>query len=187
MRIFTIEDFTPVITEEFLAIEEFKELFTIKYNNNYPGDKDGRLRKRGNAEARFIYFFCDYKSEFAKFSGDDRKRESLLAAGLPEDHIISDKLQAAVDKFNSIKTSRNLRLLKSANAAIDKLQKYFEDVDFTKTDSSGNLMFTAKDVIANISNLGKVIEGLSKLEEAVSKEEGQESSARGQAEKGRLT
>jgi hypothetical protein len=48
------------------------------------------------------------------------------------------------------------------------------------------LVYDPKELIANVGNLGKVIEGLEKLEEAVLKEEGQESSTRGSAEKGRL-
>lgn len=186
MKIFTIEDYQPIPTEEYFMIEEFKELFTIKYNAGFPGDADGRLRKRGSAESRFVYFYCDYKSEFAKFSDTDRIKESLLAAGLEPDYEISGKLDKAVAKYNSIKTSRNLRLLNSANTAVDKLEKYFQGIDFTKLDTSGNPIYSPKDVISNIANLGKVLEGLGKLEEAVRKEEGQEASTRGEAEKGRL-
>jgi len=186
MKVFTVEDYTPVPSEEFLLIEEFKELFTLKYNNNFPGDVQGKLKKRGNCEARFLYFYCDYKSEFAKFDEDSRLTESLSAAGLPADYKISDKLQAAIERYNTLKVSRNLRLLNSANMAVDKLEKYFSGLDFTSLDSDGNLLYNPKDVIANISNLGKLLEGLSKLEEAVQKEEGQEASARGDAEKGRL-
>lgn len=188
MNVFTIEDFTPVVTPEFLMIEEFKELFTLKYNSYFNGEKitNKSLRARGNAEAKFLYFYCDYRSEFAKYSGEERKTEALLAAGLPETYQISDKLEAAITKYNSLKAGRNLRLLTSANTAIDKLQKYFESVDFTELTPDGNPKYNPKDVISNISNLGKVLEGLDKLEEAVRKDEGQESQTRGGADKGRL-
>jgi hypothetical protein len=185
MKVFTIEDHTPVPTQEFLMIEEFKELFTIKYNMGFNGDKVGRERKRGHSEARFLFFYCDYKSEYAKFPDTSRKQEALSAAGLPPDYVLSAKLEDAVTRYNSLKTSRNLRLLTSANKAIDKLQLYFEGVDFTATNTDGSLKYNPKDVIANIANLGKVLEGLNKLEEAVAKEESPEASARGEAEKGR--
>ena len=38
-------------------------------------------------------------------------------------------------------------------------------------DDNGRLMFSAKDLVANLSKMGSVIEGLSKLEEQVRKEE----------------
>lgn len=185
MAIFKIEDFTPVPNDEFFMIEEFGALFKLKYNEA-PGDKQGRQRLRGTAEARFLYFYCDHKSEFAKFSLDERRIESLVSAGLPEDHPISKTLEAAITRYEKLNNSRNIRLLKGANAAVDKLAQYFEGVDFTQKDNNNNLVYDPKDLITNVGNLGKVIEGLEKLREAVMKDEGQESTTRGQAEKGRL-
>lgn len=187
MKIFSIEDFNPIPTEEFFLIEEFKELFTIKYNMNDKDDKTGRLRNRGSSEARLIYFLCDHKSEFSKYSAEERKIESLTAAGLPEDYKFSDKLNSAIDRYNKLSNSRILRLLTSANHAVDQLTEYFKSVDYKQTDAEGKFLYDPKDVISNVSKLGTVIEGISKLEEAVRKEEGEESSTRGSAEKGRLS
>jgi hypothetical protein len=185
MKLFQIDNFEPVPTDEFFMIEEFKELYTVKYNQT-EDDKSGKLRKRGLAEARYIYFLCDHRSEFAKYSADERHQESLDSAGLPPDYKISAKLEAAIAKYTKLLDSRNLRLLRGANAAVDKLANYLNDVDFTKADANGKPLYDPKDLISNISNLGKVIEGLEKLEEQVLKEEGSESTTRGSAEKGRL-
>jgi len=115
--------------------------------------------------------------------------QSLLntAAGLPIDYKISSELEAAIKRYEKLSDSRNLRLLKSANAGIDKLAEYFNDVDFLKLDINGKVMYDPKDFITNVGNLAKVIEGLEKLEEAVLKDEGQESGTRGGNEKGRLS
>ena len=184
MNLYTIEDFNPIPTDQFYMIEEFKALFALKYNAT-PGDTQGRARLKGHAEARFLYHYCDHKSEFAKYSKEDRLIESLLGAGLNENYTISPELQAAIDRYQSLKNSRNLRLLKSANNAIDKLSKYFDDIDFTKQHANGSLIYSQKQVIGNVANLIKILEGLDKLEEAVRKEEGEESGAKGDAEKGR--
>ncbi len=186
MNVFTIEDFVPVPTQEFLLIEEFKELFNHQYNLGFAQDKTGKTKRRGLCEARFLFFFCDYKSEYAKFPDKDRKKEALSAAGLPPDYPISTKLENAIIRYNGLKTSRNLRLLTSANKAIDKLQEYFETVDFAVMNADGTPKFNPKDVISNVANLGKLLEGLDKLQEAVSKEESPAAEARGDAEKGRL-
>lgn len=187
MKLFQIENFDPVPSDEFYMIKEFSSLFMIKYNAKFPGDEMGRVRKRGLAEAKFLYFYADHKSEFAKYSHEERKEEALTAAGLPVDYKISTELESAINRYEKLSDSRNLRLLKSANAAVDKLAGYFNDVDFQKIDAGGKPLYDPKDLISNVGNLGKVIEGLDKLQEAVLKEEGAESSTRGSAEKGRLS
>lgn len=185
MRIFSVEDYKPVPNDEFFYIEEFQALMSAKYNITEE-DKSGRFKKRGMAEARFMFFMCDHKSEFAKYDEDNKLAAALSAAGLPENYKISDKLEKAMERYVGLRESRTLRLLKAANRSIDKLTGFFDTVDFTTRDANGNLLYEPKDVISNISNLGKVLEGLEKLEEAVRKQEGQESTTRGEAEKGRL-
>lgn len=187
MKIIKLEDFTPVPTDEFYLIEEFKALYALKYNEGVAGDKNGRNRLRGAGEMRFLYFYCDHKSEFAKYSAEERKVEALTAAGLDENYPISATLELAIDRYHKLNDSRNLRLLKGANTAVDRLAAYFEAVDFTKVTPTGQMVYDPKDLISNVGNLGKVIEGLEKLGEAVKKDEGQESSTRGDAEKGRLS
>ena len=185
MRLFQIDNFEPVPTEEFFMIEEFKALYALKYNEA-TGDKQGRNRLKGLAEARFIYFLCDHKSEFAKYSAEERKAEALSAAGLDPEYKLSETLEAAIKRYEKLTESRNLRLLKSANTAVDKLSDYLQSVDFNQRTATGQMVFDPKDLISNVGNLGKVIEGLDKLEEAVMKDEGSEASTRGAAEKGRL-
>ena len=187
MKLFKVESFEPEPSEEFFLIKEFEALYTLKYNSGFAGDTQGRNRLRGLAEAKFIFFYCDHKSEFAKYDAEERKREAIDAANLPEDYKISDVLEAAMKRYEKLSESRNLRLLKGANAAVDKLTAYLNQVDFTTLDSNGKFLHDPKDLISNIGNLGKIIEGLEKLEEAVRKDEGEESSTRGSAEKGRLS
>jgi len=180
MALFRLEDYEPVPTDEFFMVEEFRALFTLAYNKGVDGDSQGRLRKRGHQEARFLYFNCDYRSEFAKFSILERMEEALSAAGLETDHVISDELRAAIGRYEKLRVSRNLKLIQSAWKGVDKLQQWFEDIDFTKPE------YDPKEVMANISNLGKLVNGLRQLELNVMAEEGQEAGAKGQAEKGRL-
>ena len=55
--------------------------------------------------------------------------------------------------------------------SIVKLEEYFRDIDLTILDDNGKPIYTARDLITNLSNMGKVIDGLSRLEEIVKKEE----------------
>ena len=72
-----------------------------------------------------------------------------------------------------------VRLLKAARESVRKLQKYFETVDLTMMDDNGKPIFHAKDLIANLSNMGKVVNGLTDLEDLVKKQEQQANSNRG--------
>lgn len=180
MALFKIEDQEPVPTDEFHMIEEFKELFTLAYNKGYDGDSQGRQRKRGHQEARFLYFNCDYRSEFAKFPQPLRMEEALTGAGLERDHEISDELRKAIGRYESLRDSRNLRLLKAAWIGVDKLEEWFKNVDFTKPE------YDPKEFMNNIAKLGTLIKGLEQLQDNVMAQESEVAGAKGQAEKGRL-
>lgn len=163
--------------ETIMLIPEFAELWTLKYNKG-AGDVDGRKRTRGKAELSYLYFFCDYRSEFSELSMSERKEAALNAAGLPEDYGISGTLTAAKDKYLEMQETRELKLLKSAYGTIDKLRDYFESV--TIDDKN------AKSVLESLAKMGTVLTGLKKLEEQVRKQEQKEGGIRGDSEKGFL-
>lgn len=189
MKLFKIEDYTPVPSEEAYAIHEFAQLLTLNYNKQ-PGDKQGRKRLRGTKELRFIFFYCDYRSEFAKYPEHDRKLEALAAADLPEDHPMSPELRDAVAQYKRLKETRPIKLLNSARSVVDKLTLYFNTVELTKENAEGVIVINedvaAKDILANVSNLGKILKGLDELETQVKKQEAEGETYRGDAEPGRL-
>ena len=63
-----------------------------------------------------------------------------------------------------------------------KLEKYFEDIDLTIVDDHGKPIFSAKDLVANLSKVGDVVSGLHRLEELVKKEDQKSSKVRGGVE-----
>jgi len=83
----------------------------------------------------------------------------------------SAKVLAACDKYEKLIETSAVRLLKSARTSIVKLEKYFRDIDLHLMDDNGKPIFHAKDLIANLSNMGKVVDGLTRLEDIVRKEE----------------
>ena len=123
-------------------------------------------------ELAFIYFMVDHKSPFSVYEWDQRLIEVKNSIfGEKTKWNISTKLQAACDKYEILIETSAVRLLKAARESIIKLEKYFENIDLTLTDDNGKPIFHAKDLIANLSNMGKVVDGLSRLEEIVKKEE----------------
>ena len=102
-------------------------------------------------ELAYVYYMCDHKSPFAVYD-EERRDEEVSKSIFKKKYKVSSKMKAA-------------------RASVTKLEKYFRNIDLTMMDDNGRLMFSAKDLVQNLSKMGDVINGLSKLEEQVKKEE----------------
>ena len=123
-------------------------------------------------ELGFIYFMVDYKSPFAIYEWDQRIIEVKNSIfGEKKKWTSSSKVKIGCEKYEELLETSAVRLLKAARESIIKLEKYFKDIDLTMMDDNGKPIFHAKDLIANLSNMGKVVDGLTRLEEIVKKEE----------------
>jgi hypothetical protein len=76
-----------------------------------------------------------------------------------------------LQKYRELADTHAIKLLKSARSAVNKLEQYFKDIDLTVMDENGKLVYQAKDLVANLSKIGEVIEGLDRLEELVQKQQ----------------
>jgi len=123
-------------------------------------------------ELSFVYFMVDHKSPFAIYDWDQRIIEVKNSIfGEKKKFKPSAKLLTACDKYEKLIETSAVRLLKAARTSIVKLEKYFKDIDLHLMDDHGKPIFHAKDLIANLSNMGKVVDGLTRLEDIVKKEE----------------
>jgi len=179
MRLFHLNEQYEVLPEQetVMLVPEFKNLWELNYNKQ-TGDAQGRQRTRGKAELAYLYFYCDYRSEFSELTNSERKEEALNASGLDPNYKISETLLTAQKKYLKMQETRELKLLTSAYGVIDKLQIYFDAVEIR----DGN----SKSVIENLSKLGNVLNGLKKLEEQVRKQQRSDGKIRGDQEKGFL-
>jgi hypothetical protein len=123
-------------------------------------------------ELGFIYFIVDHRSPFSVYELDQRIIEVKNSIfGEKNKWEVSTKVKAGCDKYEQLIETSAVRLLKAARESIIKLEKYFKGIDLTITDVNGKPIYHAKDLIANLSNMGKVVDGLTRLEEIVRKEE----------------
>ena len=72
-----------------------------------------------------------------------------------------------------------VKLLNAARESVSKLERYFKDVDLTLTDDNNRPIYHAKDLIANLSSMGKVVSGLDELEDLVKKQQQKDNPNRG--------
>ena len=118
-------------------------------------------------ELSAVYFFVDHRSPYSVYEESDRWEQIKSVLKIK----ISPKLNAAVDKYRELSETSAVKLLKAARELVTKLEKYFKDVDLTLTDDHGKPIFHAKDLISNLSNMAKVVQGLDDLEELVKKQQ----------------
>ena len=126
-------------------------------------------------ELSAVYFFVDHRSPYSVYEEEDRWnhiKDLLKVAATP-------KISAAIDKYKELSESSAVKVLKAARESVTKLEKYFKDVDLTMMDDNGKPIFHAKDLISNLANMGKVINGLEELEELVKKQQQKDNPNRG--------
>jgi hypothetical protein len=141
------------------------------------------FKQLNSKELAFVYFMVDHRSPFSVYEWDQRILEVQTSIF---DNInkwkVSSKVLAACKKYEQLIETSAVRLLKAARESIVKLEKYFRKIDLHLMDDNGKPIFHAKDLIANLSNMGKVVDGLSRLEEIVKKEEQAANTNRGGVE-----
>jgi len=126
-------------------------------------------------ELSAVYFFVDHRSPYSVYEEKDRWdqiKTVLRVSATP-------KVLAGVDKYKELSETSATKLLKSARESVTKLEKYFKDVDLTAMDDNGKPIFHAKDLISNLSNMAKVVQGLDDLEELVKKQQQKDNPNRG--------
>lgn len=150
MDLLTVSDNRVIPSAYTLTIEEFSKL-SIK-------------------DLAYIYYMCDHKSPFAVYD-DEKRHEEVCVSVFGKEKQVGPKVKVACEKYKYLVETSAVKLLKAARSSVTKLEKYFRDIDLTMLDDNGRLMFSAKDLVQNLSKMGDVINGLSKLEEQVKKEE----------------
>ena len=118
-------------------------------------------------ELSFVFFYADHRSSYSAY--DDEERKIKLEEDLKVK--VTPKLAGAVKKYQELGETHGIKLLKAARSSVNKLEKYFQNIDLTAMDDNGKLLYQAKDLVANLSKIGEVVEGLDRLEELVQKQQ----------------
>lgn len=155
----------------------------LKRDKGSKGDVEGRKKLRARKEFIYIYMVCDFGSPLREYDPIEKVTEALKYAELTLQDIDAD-IKVAVDKYLSmqLKASRSLRTYNSMLKGLDALDKHFEDVDFTRTDDDGRLLYSPDKYAASITRMNKVYDELDKFKKRVDKDlENDETGIRGQA------
>ena len=122
-----------------------------------------------------VYFYTDHRSPYAVY--DESERLDKISQDLKVK--FTPKVRGAIDKYKELSETSAVKLLKSARASVTKLEKYFETINLNVLDDNGKPIYHAKDLIANLANMGKVVNGLEELEEIVKRHQQKDNPNRG--------
>lgn len=181
-RVLEFKEGEVQLRDEVKGLPEFKAIISLNYNKG-EGDSDGRKRKKLQRDIDYIWYTYAQKSPFREYSESERAEEVAKLTSLTP-KTISNELKAAIERYTELNYTRMLRLILSAERAVDKLRQYFDDLDFTQKTASGGLVNHPTDVIKAISDLDKVAESLTKLARKQKEEEGRANTSRGEQETG---
>ena len=161
MGLFDFKDYKVVLHPDSVAIPPFRELW----------ERDKTKHKhKATQELSYVYFVCDFKSPYAIYNEKERPRkvksDFIKDSDWEEDDLVKD----AMKKYNEFQETYTMKFFYSARGLSEKLQAYFDEVDFAVMDEKGKPVYSAKDAMANLQKVGDVIESLNKVEDKVKKE-----------------
>ena len=145
------------IQPEALQIKEFRNL----WNRDKSKTKDKALK-----DLAYIYYSTDFQSIYRNYHPDTRESKIKLDIYGDREYSIDMAVVEGQNKYKELQTTLSMELLSDAEAGIDKLRIYFQNVDFA-ADEEGR---AAKNFIANVKQLGDLVKGLKLLREEVEKE-----------------
>lgn len=162
-----------IVDEHILLIKQFRDLFDLEFNKGYKDDVDGSNRIKAFELLCYIYLVYDWRTPFTEFSDKEKHEAAIESSGLLDEEILKQPVvMEAIRMYQEIQDTRLVKLLRSANRAIDELRLYFDTLDLQERDDvTGKPIFSAKDAIANISSLGKSVASLKELELIVKKDQ----------------
>lgn len=175
-----------VNTPEILLTKEFAKLMEPN-RNKCKEDKTGKLRLRAFREFTYIYLAIAWDSVYSEYDEQERHQEALKDANMTEAEFNDPDFRAACRKYRNLQESNlSVRMLKAAQETVNKFIEYFNTVDplMDRDEQTGKPLYKVKDIMAELSSLGKVYDELKDLESRVKKEAAEQSSIRGGAIEG---
>jgi hypothetical protein len=159
-------------------VPEFKTILIKSKPCN--GDYDGRKKLYAQRVFTFIYMLVDFKSPLRDMEEVEKRKEALRCAELEEADIVEQvKVATGIYEWYQENAARSLRTVKAMRKGLDEMDNYFSSVNFKDRDKKGELVHTAKDLIANMKSMKSVYESYKEFEESVFQELLAEETVRG--------
>lgn len=174
MKILSIENNKLVISPESLVIDSFRKIW----------DRDKGKNKEG-AMLDLLYIFLKGSVDSPLFSLPEKEREEQIFKFYIKQKYVPDRLvMSALQEYKEISMTPGMRLLEGAYMLLSNLENYFRTANFIERDENGKPVFSAKEAVSNLKEVGAVLLSLNKLKETVHKESAESFKNRGGADTG---
>lgn len=144
-KIIDLKDGKVIIAPECLVIEPFKSVW----------EKD-KTKEKSDAFniIQYVWFYSAFKSPFFAHSNEDRHK--LITESILKDpkFKVTKELEACIEMFEKINTTVAMKLFRSAQESVVRMEKFFREVEYTED---------------NVAKIQKAIIDMPKMQEAVQK------------------
>jgi Xaa-Pro aminopeptidase len=171
MELFDFKDGVVIIHPAAYTLQPFKKII----------DRDKSKNKKNAIEdLAFIYFYCDFKSDFNDILDNKEKIEEIRKVCISrEKWEVDEFLEQAINFYIERQETTSSKLLQSTKHALAELDRFYKNLDFEEKDSNGKPIFDVTKIMSSLSNLGKTVQSLKDLEDIVRREREEESRVRG--------
>lgn len=144
-----------------LLISEFKKI----WDSDKSKDKNEALKIFA-----YIYFKCDFKSPYR----NTKTKEELPGVlkqdlNLPKDFKETKEICLAEEKYIDLQTTKSLKMILSAEKALDQITKYFEDFNITSIEEDEKSNSINK-LMSNLKQVDEVATKLESVKDKIAKE-----------------
>lgn len=174
-RFFDIISGKVVINSDILGIPQFKKI----WNRDKSKNKD-----KATNEITYIVFLSHFKSPYRDYPYYQKEEKIKQDIFDDKDWEPDELIKAAIQQYEDLQQTTNLRLLKSAKVAAEKLADYFETIDLKAVGDDGKYLYSASDITRNLKEIGNIVKSLNALDKQVRIEQEEASSIRGGGEIG---
>ena len=152
-----------VINPKALLIPEFE----IIYKNDRSANK-----KRSLSEFKYIYFMCDYKSEYDAYGLAKESQLGLELFNNKNYHPDKD-VKAAIEKYQFLQDTLSMRYLVSMRNRVNKIIKFLDSAKLREKDGDQyiNSFVDINKQMATMKQIEDVLEKIQKWEKIVFDEE----------------
>lgn len=181
MGLLTVDNGQLAIQPELLAIPVFE---TIWNSDTSPHHSEAIK------QLSYIYFMSDISSPFRQYpmietvgEGDVKHtRNDKVVEALGETNFkVNKNVTDAMHLYEEMHVTYSMKLLNDAEAAVQKLRSYFQEVDLLLLNEKDQPVYKASDLMSNLKALGGVIKGIKELRDEVEKEQVEKLRIRGGA------
>lgn len=155
MNLFEMKDFKLQINPAAYTLTPFRKIW----------DRDkSRGKKKALLELAYIYYMCDYKSDYSDIVNTDEKHNAIISGCFEGKDFKPDKaVEDAMEFYESRQETLMMRMYKVAKLGIAKMETYVKEINLDERDAK-----TQKPV-HNVTHLKGIIKELAEMADNVEK------------------